>query len=786
LKLKASSLAPLWIAIGVILAVCAVRVVNPEIPERLELLTYDIRVRQGIKFSPGASDKFGFIYIDEQTLDAVREGGLGYRFGLYWPRQVYGRALSELTAQGVKAAALDVIFAEPRPDHPPVQMADGSLVESDEYFARQWRLCSNAVLALNGVAAPPALFLTNAHWKGDISTERDSDGILRRARAFRIYREWHPVFRQLETDPEFGVDLNKVTLNPSSLVLNRQGAEAITIPLDSDGKFDLADFIKVAPGEPRKALPFSETRVWHMGIVLAAIELGIDLDRSEVDLERGVIRLKGATERTLFVDKEARFFVDWSLTPNDPRLKRRPLEQLLRQNKERLDGKDVTPEWKDKLVVIGSAAVMGNDLADRGATPFSPDTLLVSKHWNVANSILLNRFVRRTSLGMDAALILLLGLLAAFFTWRLRAVSALLVVILLATAYAAVCAAAYVHYRFWLPVVYPVGGALLMTHICLVTWRVVFEQADKRRVAAVLATIVSPKIARELLRAEKLELGGTRREITILFADVRGFTELTDSTQAEAEDYIRQKGVTGADAENLRDEQARATLSTVNRYLGAVADVIVTHDGTLDKFIGDCVMAFWGAPTPAPAHASVCVRAAIEAQRAIHRLNVEREELNRRLLIENKARESAGLRSRPLLPVLALGTGINTGMATVGLMGSEVQTVVRQGNYTVFGREVNLASRLESLSGKGRIFISESTYQHLLRDDPDTAKRCAALAPVAVKGIRNAVQVYEVPWMDPSLGAKEVAPEPASAGTAGYACCHATGADNLRPNRLKY
>ena len=85
--------------------------------------------------------------------------------------------------------------------------------------------------------------------------------------------------------------------------------------------------------------------------------------------------------------------------------------------------------------------------------------------------------------------------------------------------------------------------------------------------------------------------------------------------------------------------------------------------------------------------------------------------------------------------LLLLGTGINSGMATAGLMGSEVKTVVRQANYTVFGREVNLASRLESLSGRGRIFISEATYQHLLRDDPALAATCLPQAPVKVKGI---------------------------------------------------
>ena len=85
--------------------------------------------------------------------------------------------------------------------------------------------------------------------------------------------------------------------------------------------------------------------------------------------------------------------------------------------------------------------------------------------------------------------------------------------------------------RYWLPLVLPVGGALLMTHVCLVTWRVVFEQAERRRVKSIFSKIVSPKIVNELLARRNLSLGGARREVTVLFADVRGFTELTDTSQ---------------------------------------------------------------------------------------------------------------------------------------------------------------------------------------------------------------------------------------------------------------
>jgi len=409
----------------------------------------------------------------------------------------------------------------------------------------------------------------------------------------------------------------------------------------------------------------------------------------------------------------------------------------------RLEGRtnELHNRWNGKLVVVGSSAT-GSDLTDRGATPLKEDTLLASQYWNVANSIITGRFIRRAPLAAELGLIVLLGVVAALLTWRLRVLAASGLVALLVVAYVVFGFVLYVQTRCWLPLVLPVGGALLMTHVCLVTWRVVFEQTERHRVKSIFSKIVSPKIVNELLAAETLSLGGARREITVFFADVRGFTELTDTSQERVAEFVRKNHLVGAAAEACFDEQAKETLNTVNHYLGLVADTVIKEDGTLDKFIGDCVMAFWGAPTPNPKHALACVRAAIEAQRAVYQFNQQRATENKKRELENLAHFSAGLPLKPILPILLLGSGINTGMATVGLMGSAAEMQ----NYTVFGREVNLASRLETASGRGRIFIGQATYEHLLRDDPALAATCMELPPRDLKGFRLAVRAYEVPW----------------------------------------
>ena len=755
MKFKPLKRMPVVLALSVIVLVGVVRCLDWDLFERLERMTYDWRVRAALHFPAPAATNLGFVYIDEESVKAVWNGSLGFNFGLLWPRQVYGRLVDELAAQGAKAVGIDILFGELRHDQAEVKMSDGhTFMESDDYFAMSMRHAGNVIIAITPDITPPNLFLTNAAMVGDITADTDSDGVLRRAKAFRVYRRWHEAFRKVEDDPDYDVDLSKARIGPRQIILPRPAELGnITVPLDANGNFDLADFggDKLPPGQPRFAKPFTDERVWHMGIALAARELGLDLEHPEVDRGNGRITLhgRGGITRVIPVDADGYFYIDWSLLPNSPQLTRQSIQAMLAQARRRLEGQTngLEAPWRGKLVVVGSSAVVGNNLTDLGATPLMRHALLVAKHWNVANSVITGRFVRRAPLPMELALIAMLGLLAAVMTWQLRVLAASASVLAVAVIYLGFALGLYVHSRFWLPLVLPIGGALFMNYVCLVSWRVVFEQAEQRRIKGVFSMVVSPKIVKELLQASTLALGGARREITVLFADVRGFTELTDDSQEQVAERVRRAGLTGAAAEACFDQQARETLATINLYLSVVADTVIEQDGTLDKFIGDCVMAFWGAPTPNPRHAASCVRAAVQAQRAIYDLNLRRLAENKRHIEANEARMANGLPPEPLLPILFLGTGINTGWATVGLMGAESRTAIRQGSYTVFGREVNLASRLEGRSGRGRILISQGTFAQLQRDDPALAATCIALPVISdIKGIRGSIQAYEVPW----------------------------------------
>jgi class 3 adenylate cyclase/CHASE2 domain-containing sensor protein len=748
-QLKQPKRAPLILAAVVLAMVCFVRVWNPDFIDRAERMTYDLRVRHAQKTPSPAGTNFAFVAMEDSSIKAVNRGkvgdlDLGYHSGLYWQRQIYGHAVEELVAQGAKIIAFDVLLGELRRDHPPVQMADGSLMESDEFFALQMARASNVVSAFTADVTPPDLFVTNSLSLGDISTEKDSDGVLRRIKSFNL--KWHPAFKSVAH--QLGADLEHAEIFSDRIVLPLPTDKTnLTITLDKNGNFDLADFVgdDLPKNFKRYDKPFE--RVWDLGIVIAARELSLDLPNAVVDLPHGKIILQSAdkkNKRTIPVDEQGFFYINWQLTANDPRLTRAPIEEILKQDKLRLNGETNLPNnYAGKLVVIGSAA-QGNDLSDHGATPLENDTLLVSKHWNVANSVITENFIRRASLPLEMVIIILLGALTAVVTWQLRAVAASISVALLMAAYFGAAVFAFDHFRWWLPVVYPLAGAMLALHGILLVHLVVFEEQDKRRVKSVFSKMIAPEVVNELLRAEKLSLGGSHREVTVFFADVRGFTALTDQMQESVANFIRTNQLDETQSEKYFEESARETLETVNLYLSTVADIVKRNGGTLDKYIGDCVMAFWNAPVGNPQHAVCAVRAAIEAQRAIHELNVKREAENPAREKENRERAAAGLPPRQLHSALQLGTGINTGLVTVGLMGSEEHFM----SYTVFGREVNLASRLEGVSGSGRIIVSDLTYFQLLRHAPELASTCVELMPVQPKGFSHPVRIYEVPWQN--------------------------------------
>ena len=663
----------------------------------LEWMTYDWRIRGAVRHGGNAAGSTNMmaLLIDEPSMEAFHDGGLGLSVSFPFPRLIYGRVVEELKTEGALAVGFDVLFDTTRGEGPAsAGSTNRALGSSDAVFAQEIERAGNVVLAATRYEGqwvwPVPAFTRNAT-VADISAEQDADGVLRRVRPY------------------------------------------------SDGP--------------------DGRRLWHLGIVLGAKALGLDLDHAEIRPREIVLRGPAGLERRVPLDDEGRLLINWSMPysrveksslfiPYAFSRFRQDSPTSLKRYREMLRTNDVyypageTP-LLNKIVVVGSSLV-GNNLTDRGATPLDKLDFLLGKHWNVANSIIKGRFVGQSPFWLDLLIIAGLAVFSAWTTWHARVFVAVATVLAGMVVFTGLAWLGFVWFGWWIPIVTPVLGSLGVTHVSMVTYLVVVEQNERRRVRAVFSKIVAPEVVTTLLESEKLALGGARREISVYFADIRGFTEMTDTLQARAEEFVRGSNFTKEQAEEYFHLQAAETLETVNLYLAAIADTIKKHNGTLDKYIGDCVMAFWGAPVQNEKHALACVRAAIEAQRLIYALNRQRFAENQKREKENAARAAEGLAPLAKLPMLTLGTGINTGVAIVGLMGSDAHIL----NYTVFGREVNLASRLESLSGRGRIIIGETTFRHLERDDPALASVCVEQPRAMIKGFSTAVRSFEVPWRE--------------------------------------
>ena len=347
--------------------------------------------------------------------------------------------------------------------------------------------------------------------------------------------------------------------------------------------------------------------------------------------------------------------------------------------------KRVPPEtFKDAIVLIGATAP---DLHDDYLVPTSWGRRMpgVEVHAHALQTVLTRRFLDVQGFASTVLTILLLSLAAGLVFWRLSELKAS--IITLALAFAVLFAAIMFYDRGTLLNLLYESLAVILTGIGSVVYIARSETRHKKHILSVFGRYVSKEVVDHLLKSEAaLELGWTEREITALFVDIRGFTAI---------------------AEKLAPHQVIAFL---NHYFGAMTDVVFKNNGTLDKFIGDSIMAVFNSPQDEPDHAFKAVKAALEMQEACARLQKEG------------------------LPKIKVGIGVNTGKAVIGNMGSS-----QRQEFTALGDTVNTASRLCGAAEGGQILIDESTWQQC--KDRIVARK---LPPLKVKGKEKPLSVYDV------------------------------------------
>lgn len=348
-------------------------------------------------------------------------------------------------------------------------------------------------------------------------------------------------------------------------------------------------------------------------------------------------------------------------------------------------------DFKDKIVFVGASAVGVEDMKPTTIDALSPGVYL---HASLASNFILNDFLAPPRPGVTVALMLCLSLIGAAGTFYARFFSLRLAI---PAAAAAALAGGY-YYGFahnQLIDFVPPFAVIILSSGGSFAYLLLTEGREKARVRRMFSQYVSPEVLALMTESstDLARLGaGTKEDISVLFSDIRSFTTFSDKTPPE---------------------QVVAMLNTHFNYM---TDAIFQTRGTIDKFIGDAIMAYWGAPVKLPDHALRAVTAAIEMTKLLKAVNAE-------------------LARKGIILDLKIGIGINSGEAIMGNIGSEKKL-----NFTVIGDTVNLASRLEALNKNygAPIIISEFTHRKL-----EGKVLCRILDRVKVRGKAEPVLIYE-------------------------------------------
>jgi adenylate cyclase len=347
--------------------------------------------------------------------------------------------------------------------------------------------------------------------------------------------------------------------------------------------------------------------------------------------------------------------------------------------------------FRNKIVLVGATAV---GIYDLRVTPFSAAYPGVEIHANVIDNILHQNFLLYSSFIrlLDIIAIIAFGLIIGFVVPRLKAVTGIFAFLVSIGAFIAINLFVFSQFNIWMNLTYPLL-TMIAIYFGVTIYRYVTEEREKKKIRGAFQYYLTASVINEMLKdPTKLKLGGDKKDLSVLFSDIRGFTTISEKLTPEELVHL------------------------LNEYLTAMTDIVFKYDGMLDKYMGDAIMAVFGAPLDQPDHAKRACLTALDMLSELHRLQKKWQD-------EGK-------------PVLNIGVGINSGDMVVGNMGSEMRF-----DYTVMGDMVNLGSRLEGINKEygSNIIFSEFTY-NAVKD----SMCCRELDMVRVKGKKMPVKIYEL------------------------------------------
>jgi adenylate cyclase len=655
------------VSIGVALLVALVRLANPDALELQDTRLLDVRHR--LRGERPAGNEVVIVGVDEKSIEQIGRWP--------WPRKEFGRLVDGLTKADAAVVGFDVLFDEPD------ATLDLSALES--FVQKEPAAPAGALLdRVRGNVSNDALFAaaiarskrvvlgTVFHFEGDPDPKLVEEALqLQALTAVRLANK----AVALETTP-FLTRPRQIGIPIKELAAAADGATGhLNYFPDLDKIYREAPLVTAVEDLLYPAFSLELIHRYLGGPVVVVVgEPG--------GTGGGVTRL-AVGERVIPVNAHGKLGIGYLGRP--------------KKTFASVSASDVINGVAPREMLAGKIAIVGftaTGIVDTVVTPFSSVVPGVEVHATVIDNILHGGSLWRPwwmPLG-EAVLIVALGVLLGVVLHRLRGGLGALVAVVIAVGYAAGSQWAFSERGLILSAVYPMGG-LFACWLAGAVYQSVSEERQKRWYRNTFRLYLNPEVT-EIIASDpaKLRLGGERCPLTIFFSDIRGFTTISEKLKPEVLSEL------------------------LNEYLGAMTDVVFKHQGVLDKYIGDAVMAFWGAPIHAPDHALRCSRAAMDM---LDELAALRERW--------KPRD---------LPLIEIGVGVNTGEAVVGNFGS-----AQRFSYTAMGDDVNLASRLEGLNKQ---FGTTALLSDATRRAVDAEFVCREIDRVRVKGKAEAVAIHEL------------------------------------------
>jgi adenylate cyclase len=554
------------------------------------------------------------------TIVDIDEKSLASKLGQWpWPRTRIADLITDLTRLGAVVIAFDVVFSEPDRLNPDVA-ADTFRDLDEETRAKLHALPSNDQVFAD--AMRHSRVVLGESGLPEVVTELDKT---------------LPVtgLAMLGEDPQrFMFEFPGLLRNTPVLESAAAGRGLFSINPERDGIIRRVPMIMQAQGTTMPSLSFEMLRV------------ATGTDTIFIKTNQAGIQSIGVKGFQIPTDRNGQLWVHFAR--NDPSIYV-PAVDVLEGN--------VPPEKiRGKLVLIGTSAAGLNDIK---TTPVSRAMPGVEIHAQVLEAALTKSLLSQPPSGpaLEFGAALVLGILVIVFAPMFGPVTLVAVGALFATLLVGTSWYFYTHDRLLIDFTYPLLSTTTI-YLTLIFTSFVREQAQRRQIRSAFGQYLSPALVAQLAQSpEKLVLGGEEREMTIMFSDVRGFTTISESYK--------------------HDPQGLTAL--MNRFLTPLTNAILARKGTIDKYMGDAIMAFWNAPLDDREHQLNACEAAVDMLDRIDVLNKQREQ---------EAQEGG----HTYIP-LNVGVGLNTGTCVVGNMGSDLRF-----DYSVLGDSVNLASRLEGQS----------------------------------------------------------------------------------------